>query len=127
LQVATSPEYSRLDPEERARVATEVQSLVGQLRIPLTGPGVLTDTEYARLLDTIGNPNKLLTLPKWERTKLQTVQNKLKDDIVTRYRQAGIQLPESERSQKVKQFQQKYPGLSSRKIESIIDKFYGSN
>jgi len=44
LQFTNSGEFSRLSPNDRARVATELKALVGQLRLPFTGPGAMTDT-----------------------------------------------------------------------------------
>lgn len=122
LEFTNSDEFSRLNPKARVQVATEIQSLVGQLRIPLTGPGVLTDTEYERLLDTVGQPNKLLSLPAWERTKLNTVKNKLQSDIRSRYKNAGIDLPRTPQEQMFDRMKEKFPGMSTDAIMNAINK-----
>lgn len=122
LEFTGSGEFSRLNPKERAQVATEIQSLVGQLRIPLTGPGVLTDTEYARLLNTIGNPNKLFSLPDWERKKLETVKSKLSSDVRSRYKNAGIELPQTPEEKMIDRMREKYPGMSAEKIKEITNR-----
>lgn len=81
---------SRLDPVNRAKIATDLKAVIGQLRIPFTGPGVLTDTEFNRLLETVGDPNRLFAIPDWERTKLMTVINKLSSDLIQGYKNAGV-------------------------------------
>jgi hypothetical protein len=88
-----SKNLNRLSPEQRAQVATELQALVGQLRLPFVGPGAMTDKEYERLADTIGNPNKLATMPSWQKVKLQTVLKKLTTDMNIRAKQAGLNTP----------------------------------
>lgn len=81
------------DLSKRAQIATEMKALVGQLRLPFTGPGQLTEKEYDRLLDTIGDPNKLIALPALERVKLNTVLNKLQGDLDRRAEAAGLSVP----------------------------------
>lgn len=115
-----SQEGSRLNLKDRARVATDLKALVGQLRIPFTGPGVLTDKEYDRLLDTIGDPSKLFAIPEIERTKIKTVINKLTSDLDTRYSQAGLQNVKSKREKLIDLKLQQKVG-SRNEIESTID------
>lgn len=115
-----SEQGSRLNLKDRAKVATDLKALVGQLRIPFTGPGVLTDTEYERLLDTIGDPNKLFAIPEIERTKIKTVINKLTSDLDTRYKQAGIQGVKSKREKLIDLKLQQKAG-SREQIERTID------
>ena len=115
-----SEQGSRLNLKDRARIATDLKALVGQLRIPFTGPGVLTDTEYERLLDTIGDPNKLFAIPDIERTKIKTVINKLTSDLDTRYKQAGIKGVKSKREKLIDLKLQQKVG-SRAQIEKTID------
>ena len=116
-----SQEGSRLNLKDRARVATDLKALVGQLRIPFTGPGVLTDKEYDRLLDTIGDPNKLFAIPEIERTKIKTVISKLTGDLQIRYEQAGLKGVKSKR-EKLIDLKVKQKAGSREQIESTIDK-----
>lgn len=76
-----NPEFSRLNPEDRAKASTELVALVGQLRVPFVGPGAMTEKEYERIMNTLGDPNAILTMPSWQRVKLQTVFNKLNNDL----------------------------------------------
>jgi len=120
-----SKEGSRLNLEDRAKVSSDLKALVGQLRIPFTGPGVLTDREYDRLLDTIGDPNKLFALPFVERTKIETVINKLSSDLVQRYKNAGIQARDVEllgpREALIRAQMKRSKDLSRDQLETAID------
>jgi hypothetical protein len=90
LALTSGDEYSKLSPESRAKVSTELVALIGALRVPFTGPGAMTDKEFERLQDTLGNPNKLLTMPSWQKVKLQTVLNKLNNDLETAASNSGF-------------------------------------
>jgi hypothetical protein len=116
-----SEEGSRLNLKDRARIATDLKALVGQLRIPFTGPGVLTDTEYERLLDTIGDPNKLFAIPEIERTKIKTVIQKLTGDLDIRYKQAGLKGVKNKREQLIDLKLQQKAG-SREQVEKSIDR-----
>lgn len=85
-----SPEFSRLSPEERAKVSSELVGLMGSLRLTYLGPGAMTEKEYDRLKDAVGDPTKLASLPAWERAKLMTVLNKLETDTAIRAKNIGL-------------------------------------
>ena len=70
-----------LSPEQRTAAQTEVQSLIGQLRIPLTGPGPLTDTEREFMESIIGNPTKIFSLSSNEQVKLDVIKSKFLSDF----------------------------------------------
>lgn len=92
--LAASKDLNKItDLTKRAQIATEMKALVGQLRLPFTGPGQLTEKEYDRLLDTIGDPNKLMSLPTLERVKLNTVLTKLNGDLDRRAEATGLSVP----------------------------------
>lgn len=70
-----------VDPVKRAEIATDLKILAGKLRLPLQGPGAMTDNDYARLMDTLGNPNAFASLSSVERAKLNRVQQNLEDSM----------------------------------------------
>lgn len=70
-----------LSPEQRTAANTELQSLIGQLRIPLTGPGPMTDTEREFVEGIIGNPTKIFSLSSNEKVKLDTIRSKFIGDF----------------------------------------------
>lgn len=82
--------FAKLSPTERAAIETRSKILAGQLRLPITGPGALTADEYARLRETIGNPNAIMAIPAAEMKKLNTVINWLQENIQTKAKQAGL-------------------------------------
>lgn len=84
---------SKLLPEDRARMASEVNAATGALREAIVGPGAMTQQEFERLIATIGNPNKLFSLPSWERAKVTTTINKLKSDLSTTAKARGLTPP----------------------------------
>lgn len=81
---------SRLSPEDRARISTEMIALVGALRVPFTGPGAMTDSDFERIMSTLGDPNKIVTMPSWQRAKLTTVLQKLDNDLETAAKNSGF-------------------------------------
>lgn len=79
------------DLTKRAQIQTELAAVLGALRIPITGPGILTESERQSILkDVIGNPNAIVTLPSLMRAKLQTTMNKLSTDLAARGKIAGL-------------------------------------
>jgi hypothetical protein len=81
---------SELSLEDQGVSSTEMVALIGQLRIPFTGPGVLQEKEFDRLLKNIGSPLKIFALSSVEKAKLNTVLNKLGGDLLLKYKQAGV-------------------------------------
>jgi len=69
------------DMEKAAKISSEMKALAGALRVPFTGPGALTESEYNRLMDTLGDPTGLANIPKLQRARLKTVLNKLQLDL----------------------------------------------
>lgn len=116
-----SKEGSRFSLEDRAKIATDLKALVGNLRIPFTGPGILTETEYNRLLATIGDPSKLFALPELERVKMQTVINKLQGDLKIRFKNAGIDLPESKFEKRINILMKNNKGLTRDKASKALE------
>lgn len=76
-------EGSKLNIEDRAKVRQNLVALVGKLRVPFTGPGILTDKEYDRLESVISNPNAFVALPSAEKAKLLNLENSLQNSINT--------------------------------------------
>lgn len=114
-----------VDPRLRDQVNTELQAIVGSLRLPITGPGVLTDSEREMLGEIIGNPNKIFGLNIIEQRKLQTINNKLNTDLNKRYFNAGINLPKNTKEQRLDKFIKDNPGVSKEQAEKIYNMTYG--
>lgn len=118
---ALAKDFNRVtDLNKRAQIQTEIKSLAGSLRLPFLGPGQMTEQEYQRLLDTIGDPSKLASIESLQKTKLDVVGKKLKIDLAGRYKDAGIDLPASREDQlKAKLIER---GLSEEQAEKAVEK-----
>lgn len=93
LELAESPNFSRLSLSDRAKVATKINTMVGALRIPITGPGPLTEPEREFLLKTIGDPNAFFALPSVERLKLKEIRSNIQRKVKNAYKQfSGIEI-----------------------------------
>lgn len=78
------------DPKQKAALQTEIAALAGKLRLPITGPGAMTEDEYKRLRDLVGDPTKLFSVRAWELAKMSSVKNMLNRDLDASASQYGL-------------------------------------
>lgn len=117
---------------DRGRAAALQQAIVGALRLPFTGPGVLTDTERGQLLKAIGDFG-IIRLPYVEQAKVKQVMDSLKASTINKARLSGISgdiFPETfyklsnekavKESDLVKAYKAKMPNLSEAQILKVI-------
>lgn len=92
----------------RAEAKALQQSLIGNLRLELFGPGVLTDTEQKIARDIIKNPATIFSLKGANKTALKMMRKKLILSTKDRLKVAGVEVPLSEKEkdleQKIKEF-----------------------
>jgi hypothetical protein len=62
------------------------QTLAGKLRLPLTGPGILTETEFNRLIDNMGDPSNLFSTEDRELAKLNQLEDILTESVSAHYK-----------------------------------------
>lgn len=74
-------DVSVLTPVTRGQVQTLVNMAVGKLREILTGPGSMSETDRAAIIDTIGNPAAWNKLEAVEMAKLDTVINTIDSSL----------------------------------------------
>lgn len=77
LKTIVSTDINKLSPDDRARLGTELSLLTGKMRLAVLGPGAMTEAEYDRLRDALGDPTKIVTFPGTQMLKLQTVMKRL--------------------------------------------------
>lgn len=77
LHKLLSMDMNKLDPIKRAEVATELNLLTGKMRLAVLGPGAMTEKEFDRLVETLGDPNAVIAFPGSQRKKMETVKNRL--------------------------------------------------
>lgn len=91
----------------RARAKVLKQALVGKLRLPLFGPGVLTQVEQDIAKSLIGDPTEVSSrigiLQKLEVEKLDTLMKKLKFSARQSLRSSGVLLPKSKNEIKLQE------------------------
>jgi hypothetical protein len=93
------------DMKKRAEISTELAAVLGALRIPITGPGILTEKEKNDIKnDVIGDPTSITRLPSLMKAKLQTTLNKLQTDLANRGHIAGLEDSSFKRSSKSSTF-----------------------
>lgn len=97
---------SSLSLQDRARMQTDLALAAGKLRIPITGPGAMTEDEYKRLLDTLGNPTKIFSIASIENMKLGAVLKNLEYDTRAGAAQIGVRWPMSKNEQLVQKLEQ---------------------
>jgi len=122
------PNFSKLSLQDRAGVSTQIAALVGALRVPITGPGPMTEAERQFIVGTIGDPNAIFTLPSVERAKLSKMIGTIEGRVRNQYFNAGVDLPYSkeERIQKeVDLLHAKNPNIPRDVLESIRRKNKG--
>jgi hypothetical protein len=66
---------SKLSTEDRAKIETDINLLVGALNRPLTGGGPMAEAEAERIRNTIGDPSKFLSLPSSTKAKLSSLKD----------------------------------------------------
>lgn len=98
--------FTKMDPRDRADMASRLTKLTGQLRESFLGPGAMTATEYERLYGAIGDPAKWSSLAAIESSKLNAVQDVLETDLANKARyMVGLNWPMSKRAQAVQKLQ----------------------
>lgn len=64
-----------------AEIDTEVQFIMGQLRLPLQGPGAMTDSDRKQLRETIGDASSLFSINANTEARLNTIKGKMQRDL----------------------------------------------
>lgn len=106
---------NKYNMEDRARIASEVNMATGALREAIVGPGAMTQQEYERLLGTLGNPNKIMSMSSWEKAKTATALKKLKTDLNTIAKSRGL-IPPAE-------FTSSFKPVGKGEADAILNKY----
>jgi hypothetical protein len=80
--MALRKDFNRFtDLATRAKIGAEIQGLIGKMRIPYTGPGILSPDEYKRMLKIIGDPNTIIAWTPAQEASMNQVKIKLQSDL----------------------------------------------
>lgn len=70
---------------KRAEAKTLTSLLKGSLRLPIVGPGAMSEKEMALLDDVVANPTKVFKINTATRASLEKLKSILNDQLETRY------------------------------------------
>lgn len=84
---------SSVTPTMRSQANTIASVLKAQLRLPLLGPGAVSDTERAILNDIVADPTSIFSLDANNKIKLETLKKTLKTKLDGEIRQFGLRDP----------------------------------
>lgn len=95
-QIADTP-GKKFDLRTRAKADQLQKTLIGQLRIALTGPGALSDSERQLIEGAIANPTDIFSLDTTNRQRLSTLKNILDRKVALAAQSEGInaEIPEA--------------------------------
>ena len=77
LKSISNKPLKSLSPEDRAKADTVAGILKGVLRVPLVGPGAVSESERALIDSIVANPAKIFSLDSTTRIRLDTLEKKL--------------------------------------------------
>lgn len=114
-------EGSRLSPRDRQTMRTMVNALAGQLKESIVGGGPLSDSDFKIIIDTIGDPTKVFSLPSSQRAKLMTTLKMVQERRENTYRQAGIEPPRDIIARMRSDLRQRMPDAPESAIDAVIE------
>lgn len=125
---------SSLSFSDRNKAKVMIAKLVGALRLPFQGPGVMQIPEKEDLIATIGNPLAVLSVRSLENAKLDQIRDSLMSSLQSTAQVRGIKekvVPETfymvegkpmKETNLLNLYQQKYPGIPASKLLDAIRK-----
>lgn len=79
-----------LNPADRARAQATASMLVGQLRLPIVGPGAVTERELELLQSIVADPTKIMSLDAVSKASLETVSKRLNAQLSDKAKTNGL-------------------------------------
>jgi len=92
--------FDKLNPNVRAEIQAIQKVLVGKLRVPLVGPGVVSNFDYQQLLDAINDPTafefqNLISGGQSSIVKLNVLKEQINNSLLDKAAYAGLTVPGS--------------------------------
>lgn len=97
LKIIDKP-FKSLSFNDRAKAQTVQQTLVGALRLPITGPGAMNEGERELLQSIIANPTKVFSLDSSNKIKLKTLMDSLDQKFIAAAESKGLNIGPSAQS-----------------------------
>lgn len=114
-----NPAKKVMSREQIAEAQTLAQSLKGQLRLSLLGPGAITDYEHEMLNKIVRDPTAIASLSSANKAALRVLQNKLGAERDYTYRSLGINLPPSVNEQNIAAYKKMYGLTDAQAVERL--------
>lgn len=109
-KIASTPGKS-LSPSLIAEADTIRSSLVGRLRVPITGPGSMSDTDRAQLMALVPDVTAIIALNSSNKKRLDTLNKTMQSNYDNMMRANGIYTQQPQQSGNSRQFKTlKYVG-----------------
>jgi hypothetical protein len=105
--------------EQKTAAKTLAQSLKGQLRLSLLGPGAITDYEHEMLNNIIRDPTALLSLGSSNKKALEVIMNKVNAENNYAYRSLGINLPPTKNKAGIEYYKKQYGLTDAQAVERL--------
>lgn len=83
-----------LSPSLRAEAGTIAQTLIGALRVPLTGPGALNQSEHKMLTEVVSNPTSVFALSSNNKIRLEALMKRLDVNLGRAMAANGLRPPD---------------------------------
>lgn len=80
-------------PQDRAKAETLTSILTGQLRLPIVGPGAVSEKELELLQRIIANPTRIMSLDANNKQRLRTLRSRMDKQTTNQLRQFGLESP----------------------------------
>lgn len=116
----------KLDPRfntRRSDIESRLTKVVGSLRLPYTGPGVLQKEEYVRLQNALGRPQDFVRNMDAEIAKMSSVEDVLNRDLEASYSSGGIRAPISRKERIVRSLIKRNPEIQRFQAERVADQY----
>lgn len=84
---------SSFSPQDRAKAETITSILTGQLRLPIVGPGAVSEKELELLQRIIADPTRIMSLDANNKQRLRTLKQRMDKQTSDQLRQFGLQSP----------------------------------
>lgn len=93
LTIADTP-GKIISPEQRSKASVIVPILIGQLRLPIVGPGAVSEKELELLQTIIADPTKIISLDQNNKTRLKTLRSRMDMQTKNQLKTFGLSSPE---------------------------------
>lgn len=91
LMTLADKSLENFSPTDRAEAKTIASMMIGELRLPIVGPGAVSEKELELLNDIVANPTEMTRLDSTAKASLKKLQSRLRDKLDADSAARGIQ------------------------------------